>query len=113
MKRHDAVVGHQHDDGVDGIFVLTRHFSKLLQGHGRCDASEVGEPTLNKRVLKRGCDGLRNLKPTVSVDFQDLAKTKQEGEHDGQAAEGLADVRGCLKVHARSWTATGMSLAHD
>ena len=91
MVGHHGVVRHQDDDGVGRVLLFSRQAHQFLEtGFLRHHASKGSKPALNKWILKRLCNGLRNFIPPVSIDFHHLAKPKQERCHDGETPKSLA-----------------------
>ena len=65
------------------------------------DAPKRSKPALDKWIFERVRDGLRNFIPTVPVDFHDLASTKHQRRHDGEATEGLTQICSSFKIHSK------------
>ena len=57
------------------------------------------EPSVDKRVVHVGGEIPTDFIPAVLVPVFHLAKAKQQGEQDGDTADGLTDVGCCFNVH--------------
>ena len=87
MERHHGVIGHEHNHGVRGVFLLTGQAHQIFKRRILVDGQTEGsEAALNQRVFQRFSDGLRDFIASVSVHFHHLTQTEQKREHNGEAA---------------------------
>ena len=102
MEGHHCMICHEHHNSVGRVFLFTCQFHQFLEtGVLGNHTSERCKPTLDKRILKRLCNGLGDLVASIPVNFHHLAKTKHQRCHDGKTAESLTQICGGFKIHSK------------